>query len=195
MAFSFDIFDGDLPDLPDALAASLPAIGLEEFDFTDSLAPVLVGPFASYSADPRTFVGDGTAERSGWRGLITRGDAPIATVDVSLSGTDKPGLGFHGKESAEALAAALTLAQSLDADERQFEMRCLILPEIYVETLWLVGPTTLFIPTRMGSAQRPAIDIVESEFFQAEVRGLIERATWRGADLLQDTPSPRSGIS
>jgi hypothetical protein len=83
MAIDSEIFEGELPGLATALAASAPAIGLREnHNFAAGSEPAVIGPFAAYSADPRAFLEQGEAEQSGWRGLVAHGDASIATVDI-----------------------------------------------------------------------------------------------------------------
>lgn len=194
MAIDSEIFDGELPGLATALAASAPAIGLDDdHNFAAGPEPAIVGPFAAYSADPRAFLEQGEAEHSGWRGLIVQGEASIATVDVLHREEGGPVYGFRGKDSAEALAEALNVARQFEGDERHFAMRWLSLPEIYVTALWLRGPATLFIPTRFGSAERPPIELVDGETFMARLRPLIDRGLSRHADFLGDE-APRSGL-
>ncbi len=194
MAIYSEIFDGELPGLATALAVSAAAIGLrDDHDFAAGPEPVVIGPFAAYSADPRAFLEQGEAEHCGWRGLIAQGDASIATVDILHSKEGGPAYGFRGRSSAEALAEALSVAQQFKGDERHFAMRWLSLPETYVTTLWLDGPMTLFIPTRLGSAKRPPIELVDSETFMTRLRALIDRGLASHSDLLGDE-APRSGL-
>lgn len=194
MAISSEIFDGELPGLEEALSAALPVLDSQFAEGLLAGATNLIGPFTSYSADPRDFVQQREASPDGWRGLVVNGDAPLALVDVFKGELETPSYGFRGSDAAGAMAAALRIAQRFEDDDRHYTVRWLSLPEIYVTALWLIGPTTLYIPTRLGSSERPTIEPIAEDAFIATVKTLIAEATeMPGPD--GDEDSPRSGLS
>ncbi|MEN2746753.1 hypothetical protein [Sphingomonas sp. T9W2] len=195
MTIQSETFDGDLPGLAEALSSALPAIAPNRLvAFAEEAEPTLIGPFAAYSADPRTFVENGEAERGGWRGLVMHAEAPLAVVDVHLGEEAGPSYGFRGSEPAEALAEALAVAQRYEDGETVNRVRWLTLPEIYVTALWLTGPANLFITTRMGSAERPPIEVVGAEDFLGRVRALIALTARNDVRPAEETGSVRSGM-
>ncbi len=198
MAITSEIFDGALPGLSEALSTALLTLGGDgdgTSNLLDGAEPELLGPFAAYSADARVFLETGNAERVGWRGLLLQDEGPIAVVDVHQGKDGQPSYGFRGQEPAAALATALRQAQHYEDGDAHYRVRWITLPEIYVTALWLVGDTTFFIPTRLGSAERPDIKALSAEDFLARIATLIETASWSDAPEPDDPESPRSGLA
>ena len=202
MALIVRPFPAPLESLSQELGGALAALTdtREALAGRDSPARItVVGPFPAYALDPRAFLDSGVehAAGSGWRALAMDGDAPLALVDITFSPAGDPQHAYRDRDAAKAFAAVLALAGERVGGAKNYEVRWLSLPDVYVTALWLAGDVPLFAPTRMGSAERTAPSLLELAALQKLVKPLVAAA--RAPDAGQDSrfagpPSPRSGL-
>jgi hypothetical protein len=107
----------------------------------DELA--LAAPHPVYTLGLRSLVeGEGleSAELTGWRYLVQRGDTTIASAEVHIgaAGAETRGLEVNEGPFVRATEAAIAKAEELPNVERAtYELRLLRIPAVYVVALWL----------------------------------------------------------
>jgi hypothetical protein len=147
-------------------------------DDLDGAPFTLVGPFPAYSLDPRAFVADqlDASKETGWRALVLRGETSLALADITLNRDGFPAFAFRGAEPAAALHDALQEASQLNERAGNVDVRWLSITDVYVTTLWLEGRERLFVPTRLGRAERVKPEVISFEGLRRIVAELLEQA-------------------
>lgn len=204
MGLALQPYPGPLDGLAESLDASLRSL-----DDTQDLAAGLagreleaVGPLPVYSIDPdeveRAAEEPGlfAAQRTGWRALVTDGGEPLSVSEVSFTMDGTELFEIRGREAAKAFFATLRLSLEFAEDPTPYEVRWLAVPDVYVSALWLRSRRSLFIPSRLGSADRPEPRVTPWPELRQTILRLIEQAR-RQPDVPgdgDDTGSPRSGL-
>ncbi|MEO5578544.1 MAG: hypothetical protein ABIR25_05775 [Sphingomicrobium sp.] len=159
----------------------------------------IIEPLPAYYADARRFILEGpeAATRTGWRTIVLASDQPISLLDIGLSRAGEPQYATRDGASAVALEQALLMAARAGSRE-DYEVRWLSLADIYVTTVWLEGEKQLFIPTRLGGAERVEAKILNlselQELVDRLVRKQVDSSPQESARRQWSARSPTSGL-
>jgi hypothetical protein len=141
----------------------------------------LVGPFRCFTGEIATFAAGATRrglEPAGWRALVLAGGEPCALADIQTGPDDgaEPRVAVRGPEPARAFQAALEAAQQVAGEVSQsYEARFVTFPSLFLTAVWLAGPRSLFIPTRIRAGERPEARAYPRDEFVSLVRSRAAR--------------------
>ncbi|MFL9910431.1 hypothetical protein [Paraburkholderia sp. RL17-337-BIB-A] len=156
MAFSVTPYPSDIKGLGRKVRVALGQLGepVPEGSRLSLLEPIPVysGRSARLGNSLTKFV-----HPSGRRAIVLDDGRPIALLDLPANPehSSKP-LSIRGHDAARALFSALREAEQLpNRENTELEVRFVIFHSLSVTALWLMSEHSVFIPTRVGSADRP----------------------------------------
>ncbi|HEX8442262.1 MAG TPA: hypothetical protein VF631_01300 [Allosphingosinicella sp.] len=158
------------------------------------------GPFPVFTSRPddieddRNAIGDVPAERSGWRALVTTNEKPLALIEIVFDAAGAELYSIRGPEAATAFARVLSAAAIHLDSPGSYEVRWLVVPDVYVSALWLAAPDSIFLPARLGSPFRPEAGEIGWPQLREAILPLIEAARPGPEFVDRDDGSPRSGL-
>ncbi|MGN8000136.1 hypothetical protein [Sphingomonas sp. 22176] len=160
----------------------------------------LIGPIPIYVLNPEDAVSredviDPRAlRRTGWRALINSNNEPFALSEISFAPDGAELFGIRGREAASAFHSILRRSLAFQEEADVYEVRWLTIPDIYVSSLWLAGPRSAFIPSRLGESERAEQAVLTWPQLRERVTSLVEAARPQAALIERDPGSPRSGL-
>jgi hypothetical protein len=180
----FERFKEDISDIAKRVFEGLTHIGEAVPDMDGAR---VIGPIRVFVANAHRIVESrelkGATRRSGWRGLVLRKEDPIAVIDLPPArDSERLRVAVRGGDAARALFDALQAAELVSGAAERHELRVITMPRLFIQALWLRGPhDSRFIPTRSGSATRPAASVLSADEFVS----LVEQRL-RGSDAVSE---------
>lgn len=202
MALDVQTYPGKFNGLAENLLPSLQAFQESRSFVADIVrgSPEVVGPVRIYVLDPDDVVAnddDGAillARRSGWRALINFNNEPLSLAEISFASDGAELYSIRNREAATAFHAMLRRSLDFVEEPGRFDVRWLSIPDVYVSALWLAAERSVFIPARLGSAERPGVVTTSWTELRELVLPLIEAARPPADFVERDSDSPRSGL-
>lgn len=120
------------------------------------------------------------AKAKNWRYILLEGNTALAAAELTINDSGEVG-GFGNVDRGpfvESTSVATALAEGLESvQDRDYELRLLSVPSLYLVALWLHGENNLLLPLAPAPGGLDSAQPYTEEQLFGAVRELIERRT------------------